>query len=82
MVKIFRLAGEDKEYGVIKIGAVFPNSECAQGRIPFFFFALLRTGLSVVGFEFLIVLGTWIKQILLNFLSLVGSIVRRFLEVV
>ena len=82
MVKIFRLAGEDKEYGVIKIGAVFPFSERAQGRIPFFFFALLRTGLSVVGFEFLIVLGTWIKQILLNFLSLVGSIVRRFLEVV
>ena len=33
---MFRLVGEDKEYGVIKIGAVFPNSECAQGRIPFF----------------------------------------------
>ena len=50
---MFRLVGEDKEYSVIKIGAVFPNSECAQGRIPFFFFfALLRTGLSVVGFEF------------------------------
>jgi len=36
IVKMFRLVGEDKEYGVIKIGAVFPNSECAQGRIPFF----------------------------------------------
>ena len=47
---MFRLVGEDKEYGVIKIGAVFPFSERAQGRIPFF--ALLRTGLSVVGFEF------------------------------
>ena len=48
---MFRLVGEDKEYGVIKIGAVFPFSERAQGRIPFFFL-LLRTGLSVVGFEF------------------------------
>ena len=48
---MFRLVGEDKEYGVITIGAVFPFSERAQGRIPFFF-ALLRTGLSVVGFEF------------------------------
>ena len=38
MVKIFKLAGEDKEYGVIKIGAVFPFSERAQGRIPLFFF--------------------------------------------
>ena len=52
MVRGYRLVGEDKEYGVIKIGAVFPFSERAQGRIPFFF-ALLRTGLSVVGFEFL-----------------------------
>ena len=52
MVKMFRLVGEDKEYGVITIGAVFPFSERAQGRIPFSFFALLRTGLSVVGFEF------------------------------
>ena len=81
MVKIFRLAGEDKEYGVIKIGAVFPFSERAQGRIPFFFccfeLAFLLSDLS-----FFIVLDTWIKQILLNFLSLVGSIVRRFLEVV
>ena len=61
VVKMFRILGEDKEYGVIKIGAVFPNSECAQGRIPFFyFFALLRTGLSVIVLRFLIVLGTWI----------------------
>ena len=65
MVKMFRLVGEDKEYGVIKIGAVFPFSERAQGRIPFFFFlrcfelAFLMSDLS-----FLIVLGTWIKQIL------------------
>ena len=44
---MFRLVGEDKEYGVIKIGAVFPNSECAQGRIPFFFELAF-----VVGFEF------------------------------
>ena len=51
MVKMFRLVGEDKEYGVIKIGAVFPFSERAQGKIHLFF-ALLRTGLSVVGFEF------------------------------
>ena len=49
---MFRLVGEDKEYGVITIGAVFPFSERAQGRIPFFLLALLRTGLSVVGFEF------------------------------
>ena len=35
---MFRLVGEDKEYGVITIGAVFPFSERAQGRIPFFFF--------------------------------------------
>ena len=41
VVKMFRLVGEDKEYGVIKIGAVFPNSECAQGKIPFFFCAAL-----------------------------------------
>ena len=67
MVKMFRLLGEDKEYGVIKIGAVFPFSERAQGRIPFFLFALLRTGLSVVVLRFLIVLGTWIKQILFKF---------------
>ena len=53
MVKIFRLAGEDKEYGVIKIGAVFPFSERAQGKIPFFFFELRRNGPSGVGFEFL-----------------------------
>ena len=52
VVKMFKLVGEDKEYGVIKIGAVFPFSERAQGRIPSFSFALLRTGLSVVGFEF------------------------------
>ena len=63
---MFRLVGEDKEYGVIKIGAVFPFSERAQGRLPLFFF-FFCAGLSVVGFEFLIVLGTWIKQILLNF---------------
>ena len=37
MVKMFRLVGEDKEYGVIIIGAIFPFSERAQGRIPFFF---------------------------------------------
>ena len=37
---------------MIKIGAVFPFSERAKGGIHFFFFALLRTGLSVVGFEF------------------------------
>ena len=68
MVKMLRLLGEDKEYGVIKIGAVFPFSERAQGRIPFFFLlALLRTGLSVVVLRFLIVLGTWIKQILFKF---------------
>ena len=36
VVKMFRLVGEDKEYGVITIGAVFPFSERAQGRIPFF----------------------------------------------
>ena len=48
---MFRLVGEDKEYGVIKIGAVFPFSERAQGG--YLFFALLRTGLSVVGFELL-----------------------------
>ena len=50
---MFRLVGEDKEYGVIKIGAVFPFSERAQDRIPlFYFFALLRAGLFVVGFNF------------------------------
>ena len=78
---MFRLVGEDKEYGVIKIGAVFPFSERAKGRIPFllrcFELAFLLSDLS-----FFIVLGTWIKQILLNFLSLVGSIVRSFLGVV
>ena len=50
VVKIFRLAGEDKDYGVIKIGAVFPNSECAQGRIPFFLCCFELA--FVVGFEF------------------------------
>ena len=34
---MFRLVGEDKEYGVITIGAVFLFSERAQGRILFFF---------------------------------------------
>ena len=79
---MFRLVGEDKEYGVIKIGAVFPNSECAQGRILFFFFCAASNWPLLSDLSFLIVLGTWIKQILLNFLSLVGSIVRSFLEVV
>ena len=82
MVKMFRLVGEDKEYGVIKIGAVFPFSERAQGRIPFFFLRCFELAFLLSDLSFLIVLGTWIKQILLNFLSLVGSIVRSFLEVV
>ena len=48
---MFRLVGEDKEYGVIKIGVVFPIFRARPGQDTFFF-ALLRTGLSVVGFEF------------------------------
>ncbi len=47
---MFRLVGEDKEYGVIKIGAVFPNSETAQGRILFFLCCFELP--FVVGFEF------------------------------
>ena len=79
---MFRLVGEDKEYGVIKIGAVFPFSERAQGRIPSFFLRCFELAFLLSDLSFFIVLGTWIKQILLNFLSLVGSIVRSFLEVV
>ena len=82
VVKMFRLVGEDKEYGVIKIGAVFPFSERAQGRIPFFFSCCFELAFLLSDLSFFIVLDTWIKQILFNFLSLVGSIVRCFLEVV
>ena len=79
---MFTLVGEDKEYGVIKkIGAVFPFSERTQGRIPFFL-RCFELAFLLLDLSFFIVLGTWIKQILLNFLSLVGSIVRSFLEVV
>jgi hypothetical protein len=51
VVKMLRLVGEDKEYGVIKNWGRIPKLRVRPGQDTFFF-ALLRTGLSVVGFEF------------------------------
>ena len=48
---MFRLVGEDKEYGVITIGAVFLFSERAQGMIPIFFCAASNWPFGA-GFEF------------------------------
>ena len=68
---------------MVKKWGHIPKIRVRPGQERFVFnFALLRTGLSVVGSNSLIVLGTWIKLILLSFLSLVGSIVRTFLGVV
>jgi hypothetical protein len=52
---MFRLVGEDKEYGVIKIGAVFPFSERAQGRIPFFFLRCFELAFLLLDLSFWIV---------------------------
>ena len=66
VVKMLRLVGEDKEYGVIKNWGRIPKLRVRPGQDTFFLrcfeLAFLLSDLS-----FLIVLGTWIKQILLNF---------------
>ena len=81
MVKIFRLAGEDKEYGVIKLGP-YSHTPSAPRAGYHFFSCCFELAFLLSNLSFLIALDTWIKQILFNFLSLVGSIVRSFLEVV
>ena len=50
MVKMFKLVGEDKEYGVIKNWGRIPIFQARPGHDTFF--ALLRTGLSVAGLNF------------------------------
>ena len=64
VVKMFRLAGGDKEYGVIKIGAVFPYSERAQGTIHFL--RCFELDFLLLGGLNLIMLGTWMRQIMLK----------------
>ena len=78
---MFKLVGEDKEYGVIKNWSRIPMFQARPGHYTFFL-RCFESGLSVVGSDFLIALGTWMNERLLKFLSLVGSIVRSFLEVV